>query len=64
MNFTNLETFTNVFLHFLSWPGFYIIDGLNCKSFLTNYAKEGNSQTFLLQMIPNIRYPYALTLCN
>ena len=24
----------------------------NCKCFLANYAKEGNSQKFLLQMIP------------
>ena len=46
MNFVNLEAFSNVFLHFLSWQEFYIWDCLNCKSFLVNYGKECNSWNF------------------
>ena len=53
MNVTNLEAFTNIFLHFLSQLEFlYMI----MKVFLQTMAKKVIRKTFLLQVIPDIWY--------
>ena len=57
MNFANLEVFANVFLHFLILAGIYIYDIARItKVFSRNMVKKVIRETFLPQMIPDIRY--------